>query len=212
MDCRCMRCDWHPERGSDYKYPLPTIHCNFVNWWRHIFDFCCCTFLEHTCDFKEKNICQCQRCHSCTFSLHINCSLCTQTFQKYISCHHASKFCDTFVNTHKQMSINKDIRVTQAFLILRCKCILCSNESINTHKDLDQGKYPSPTVLCHNLHYWLSQHKICCCQKTNCNCETCYSNIECFCPRCCKCKQHGETCENCKRKDTVFVPCSHYVY
>ena len=108
MNCLCMLCS-NSKVSSVQKteshtrhFPKPTILCQYIEYWRSMWNICCCT-MHANCDFRKFGQCGCPKCCLCTQTASgINpsmapCVKCASKDKCYHPCNHLPGICKTYL-------------------------------------------------------------------------------------------------------------------
>lgn len=119
-DCPCMLCSNCKKSAAEQKkspirhYPKPTILCPYIDYWRSMWNICCC-LLHPDCDFKNFGSCGCPSCCVCTRTATgvdpsiTPCDTCQQKISRFIPCNHGKGFCKTYSAVTAQKSKNAPV-------------------------------------------------------------------------------------------------------
>ena len=110
-NCKCMLCrPWQSGMPMPWEPPEPTILCEFIDYWRSMYNICCCRRHKNCDKKKDRGECRCPKCCkcweiSCDCGQHTYyCENCKMKKNKYFTCSHQGAsiddhgLCATFVH------------------------------------------------------------------------------------------------------------------
>ena len=102
--CNCMLCKSRMFSVSDaallcdMQFKEPTILCQYIEYWRTMFNICCC--LSHDgCDHQLLQSCVCPRCCRACHLENKPCDRCKTKNINYYPCYHEPGLCKTYIRS-----------------------------------------------------------------------------------------------------------------